>query len=270
MPPPSSSSSKLVASAMLVIAIALVTYTALRPLPPPTLTQPLTSVIPDQIPGWVVKDLPIAETEEMKKAVDEILNYDDAVYRNYNQGQTTISVYVAYWKPGKMSPRLIAAHTPDVCWVNNGWKCTARDFAYPISLELGAKSLEPGAKSLELTAKSLELTAKSSQLTAKSSQLTAHNSIQLKPAQAGTYEIGGNVQHVLFWHLHKGELVAYDTGKQPPWYAALADLWRGGFNQRGEQFFIRIASNVPMSEAIKTDALRNALQALDPLGLYAQ
>jgi hypothetical protein len=232
-------------SLVLVIAIALVTYTALRPLPQPSLTHPLTSVIPDQIPGWVVKDLPIAETEEMKKAVGELLNYDDAVYRNYTQGQTTISVYVAYWKPGKMSPRLIAGHTPDVCWVGNGWSCTARDFAYQVNLE-------PGANSLELRANSSQLTAPSS---------------QLKPAQAGTYEISGNVQHVLFWHLHHGELVGYNTGTQPPWYAGLTDLWHGGFNQRGEQFFIRIASNVPMPEAIKTEALRNALQALGPLGI---
>jgi hypothetical protein len=233
---------------VLVIAIALVTYSSLRPLPPPTLTQPLATLVPDKIPGWTVKDQPIAETEEMKKAVGEMLNYDDAVYRDYTQGNTTISVYVAYWKPGKMSPRLIAGHTPDVCWVGNGWICTDRDFNYEVSLELGARSLD---------------------LTAKSSQLTAHSS-QLKPAQSGTYEISGNVQHVLFWHLHHGELVAYNTGKQPPWYAGLTDLWRGGFNQRGEQFFIRIASNVPMPEAIKTDALRNAIKALGPLGLYTQ
>jgi hypothetical protein len=141
-----------------------------------------------------------------------------------------------------MPYRLIASHTPDVCWIASGWKCTARDFAY----ELGAISLELGANS---------------------PQLIAPSSIQLKPAQAGTYEIAGNVQHVLFWHLHRGELVAYNTGKQPPWYAGLTDLLRGGFNQRGEQFFIRIASNVPMPEAIKTVAMRNALQALGPLGL---
>ncbi len=276
MKPRTALSSKLVA-ALLLTAIGLVGYTALRPLPPPTLTQSLASLVPEKIPGWTVKDQPIAETEEMKKAVDEMLNYDDAVYRIYTQGKTTISVYVAYWKPGKMSPRLIAGHTPDVCWVNNGWKCTARDFNYVLpemsdelgakSLELGAKSLELGAKSLELGAKSLELGAKSSQLSAHSSKLPAPSPIQLKPAQAGTYEIAGNVQHVLFWHLHHGELVAYNTGKQPPWYAGLTDLWHGGFNQRGEQFFIRIASNVPMTEAIKTDALRNALQALGPIGI---
>ena len=236
-------SAKLLASTLLLTAVGLVTYAALRPLPPPTLNQPLASIVPDQIPGWTVKDQPIADTEEMKKAVGELLNYDDAVYRTYTQGQTTISVYVAYWKAGKMSPRLIAGHTPDVCWVGNGWKCTARDFAYPVSYEQ---------------------TAPSSKLPAQSS------SIQLKLAQAGTYEISGNVQHVLFWHLHHGELVSYNTGKQPPWYAPLTDLWRGGFNQRGEQFFIRIASNVPIPEALKTDALRNALKAIGPIGLYTQ
>jgi hypothetical protein len=234
----------LLAISVLLAAIGLVAYTALRPLPPSTLTQPLSTLISAQISGWTVKDLPIAESEEMKKAVGELLNYDDAVYRSYTQGPYTITVYVAYWKPGKMSPRMIAGHTPDVCWINNGWKCTARDFDYQINLAQPATSSDNNLKTL-----------------------TAVRSF--RPAQAGTYEIGGNIQYVLFWHLHQGKLVAYNNGKNPPWYALLTDLLNSGLNQRGEQFFIRIASNVPMTEAIKTNAMNSALQAIGPLGLYS-
>lgn len=213
---------------LLLGAIGLVTFTALQPKPKPTLTQPLAELLPKEIAGWTVKDQPIAETEEMKKAVGEILNYDDAISRTYAQGETAITVYVAYWKAGKMSPRLIAGHTPDVCWIGAGWKCTARDFAYPVTLP----------------------------------------DHLVRPAQAGTYEISGNVQHVLFWHLHRGRLVSYDIAGTPPWWASLADLWKEGLNQRGEQFFIRISSNVPMAEALQTTAMRSTLAALGPIALY--
>ncbi len=36
------------------------------------------------------------------------------------------SFYAAYWQPGKMSHRLVASHTPDVCWVGGGWRCVIR------------------------------------------------------------------------------------------------------------------------------------------------
>ena len=213
---------------VLIIAIGLMLYTALRPLPAPTLTTPLADLLPRQIAGWMVKDQPIADTQEMKKAVGELLNYDDAVFRTYTQGNTSIAVYVAYWKPGKMSPRLVAGHTPDVCWVGNGWTCTARNFSYKVDL--------PG-----------------------------HS---VRPAQAGTYTISGDTQHVLFWHLHQGHLVNYDMTGTPPWWAAFADMWHQGLNLRGEQFFIRISSNAPIEAALKTAPMRAAIATLGPLGLY--
>lgn len=191
--------------------------------------QPLYNLLPKTIEGWTVKDQPIAETEEMKKAVGEVLNYDDAIFRTYTQGSTSIAVYVAYWKPGKMSPRLIAAHTPDVCWIGAGWKCTARDFAYQVNYP----------------------------------EHLVHQ------AQAGTYEIAGNAQHVLFWHIHNGHIVSYDIAGIPPWWASLSDLWKEGLNQRGEQFFIRISSNLAIEEALRTNVLNQTVKALGSLALYA-
>lgn len=213
---------------LLLGAIGLVTFTALQPKPTPTLTQPLAELLPKEIAGWTVKDQPIAETQEMKKAVGELLNYDDALSRTYSQGDTSIAVYVAYWKPGKMSPRLVAGHTPDVCWVNNGWRCTNRDFEHQINIS---------APSIHI-------------------------------AQAGTYETSGKIQNVLFWHLHQNRLVAYNTGGQPPWWSSISDIWNRGLNQRGEQFFIRISSNLAIEEIETSEVFQLALQALGPVALY--
>jgi hypothetical protein len=81
-----------------------------------------SELIPRAINGWVVKDIPIAESEEMKQAVKEALNFDSAIFRSYKRGNDEISIYLAYWLPGSINPEQVDGHTPDICWVNNGWK----------------------------------------------------------------------------------------------------------------------------------------------------
>ncbi len=73
------------------------------------------------VPGWSRQVVPIADTPELKKAVDELLNFDDAEFAVYSDGLRMVSIYVAYWRPGKITPRLVAGHTPDKCWVGAGW-----------------------------------------------------------------------------------------------------------------------------------------------------
>src|SRR5690606_8770484 len=59
--------------------------------------------------------------EEMQNRVEEILNYTEALFREYSRGDTEFSVYIGYWEPRRMPVRLVQAHTPDICWVRNGW-----------------------------------------------------------------------------------------------------------------------------------------------------
>jgi hypothetical protein len=77
--------------------------------------------LPKEVSGWGVQDKPIADSPEMLRAVEALLRYDAAVFRVYRKGDLEISVYLAYWLPGKVHPQNIDAHTPDVCWVANGW-----------------------------------------------------------------------------------------------------------------------------------------------------
>lgn len=108
--------------------IALVTYGELRPLPEAKFKGRLTDVLPkaEEVPGWEIQHEEIADTPEMKKAVSELLNFDDAVFTSYTRGVERISIYIAYWKPGRMSHRLVAGHTPDVCWVGSGWTIVSK------------------------------------------------------------------------------------------------------------------------------------------------
>ena len=81
----------------------------------------LSALLPVAPKGWREMDLPIASTVEMQWAVNELLHYDDAVFRRYQNRDEELEVYVAYWEPGRMDPRLVAAHNPDVCWQSVGW-----------------------------------------------------------------------------------------------------------------------------------------------------
>jgi len=106
---------------VLVVAIGLVVYGALQT-PARSFTGRVADLLPPPPDGWTRETKAIAETPEIKNAVTELLNYTDALLVDYTKGHRRVSVYVAYWEPGRMSPRLVAGHTPDVCWVGNGWK----------------------------------------------------------------------------------------------------------------------------------------------------
>jgi hypothetical protein len=214
------------ATLLLLAAIGLVITLALKPLLKPTLTRPLAELLPRQITGWTVKDQPIAETEEMKKAVGELLNFDDAVFRIYKKDDVSISVYIAYWKPGKMSSRLVAGHTPDVCWVSNGWKCLERDYAWE------PKSVKPERDKIPI-------------------------------AQFGIYQYNNEVQNVIFWHIQNGKLVNYKG--QPRWWAIFNDIKKNGLNQKGEQFFIRISCSKDIGLLYDNPDFISILRAITPL-----
>ena len=158
-----------------------------------------------ELPGWSASQRPVAATEEMKQAVAELLNYDAGCFVTYTNGDLEISIYVAYWKPGKMSPRLVATHTPDVCWVGNGWVCQSA-----------------GIADLEV---------------ANGQRLRVKTRVFAAPV--------GSPQHVMFCHLVGGLPRDYGKFGVPPWYAFLSELRWGGLNLREEQLFFRISSNHP-------------------------
>lgn len=162
-----------------------------------------------EMAGWSVSWRPVAESEEMKRAVAEQLSFDDATFATYTSGDVQVSIYAAYWTPGKMSHRLVAGHTPDVCWVGGGWNCVSRGIA------------------------------------ALNQPNDAKTSV---PAEHRIFELGGRTEHVVFAHFVGSRIVSYGTGREPPWYAIVTDLWQRGLAQKEEQLFVRISSNRPYSE----------------------
>ncbi len=221
---------------VLLAGLALVLLGS-RPLPERTFKGSVKDLLPTaaEVPSWTVEYLPIADTPEMKAKVAEALNYDDAVYAIYTHGATRISVYIAYWIPGKMPYRLVAGHTPDVCWVGNGWKPVEANTWKP---EAGDLKRASGPLAMVLTR-----IAPLMQASNTTHALFENSPAQLPPAEYRVMELNGNVERVVFWHLLDGRPMSYGTKGLPPWYAVFSDLLARSLNQRPEQFFIRISSN---------------------------
>lgn len=243
-------------SSLLVSAIGLVIYGQTRPLTS-TFHGRLADLLPPAPPGWTRTEQPIADTPEMRQKVDEMLSFDDGVFYLYTSGSLRLSVYVAYWQPGKMSARLVAGHTPDVCWVGAGWVCQERGaISYELSAIRGQRA-EVGGQTSDI---SPQISAGSAQVSGFSPQISI-----LPPAEARTFVVNDTTEHVWFWHMVDGTPQSYGTGKQPPWHAMFTDMLRGGLNQRSEQFFIRLSSPQPLDDPALQPTLDAVLRSLPVL-----
>lgn len=231
---------------LLIAAIALIAYGSTRPLAR-TFHGQLVDLLPPAPAGWTRTLRPIADTPEMQKAVGEILNYDDGIFADYTRGTQRLSVYVAYWTPGKMQHRQVASHTPDVCWIGAGWQCTER-----------------GVLSYELAAARGQTAEVGGQTTApgRPPSVSSQPASVLPPAETRTFKISGTTEYVWFWHMVGGAPKSYGTGAKPPWYASFADIFEKGFQQREEQFFIRLSSPQPLDSPALAPALQPVLRAL--------
>lgn len=193
-----------------------------------TKTLPLDELIPRSIPGWKSKEVPIAQTEELRERVVTFLNFDDHISRSYTRGSDHINIYIAYWLPGKTTPRLVGAHTPDTCWVQNGWTRESRE--YNIERKL--------------------------------------YNVPLKPLEYGTYKKENVFENVLFWHIVGNRTYTYDQTNLHNIYAVFKDIKTFGLRQKREQFFIRISSNLPLDELWKDPGFEYLMNSIAELGLY--
>ena len=199
-------------------------FDAVRPQPEPTINQPLAELINPRMPGWTVEDLPLAQTEEGIARVGEILDFDDYVSRIYTRGDTQIILYVAYWKPGSTSVKQAHEHTPDICWVANGWTPTKRE--HQIDLD-------------------------------KVFLADAH------PAEYRVFKKQGQEQSVVFWHI-VGDQIYFNesSGTDAITGNFLKTLTQFGINQKREQFFVRISSNKNIRKILKGDSTHSLLADL--------
>ena len=172
----------------------------------------LARILPSQVDGWVVADEALGDTEGARKNVEDILNYDDYVYRRYSAAGREFAVYMAHWAAGRMPTRLVTLHVPDRCWVENGWTCLEAKFN--ISSDLRSLRMPPAQWRI----------------------FTPPN--QQRPV------------YVSFWLTRDG--VPYNFGDRlntiPSPLRYVSQIVRESFEQSGEQLFVRITSDRSLTE----------------------
>lgn len=215
------------ATAALLGGLSLRVYFAFVPPPEPTLEGQLSYIVPEELNGWKIIDQDMAESPESSERISDFLNFDDALFRIFKKGDTFVGLYIAYWLPGKASYRWAGAHTPDTCWVQNGWTRLDRKYCIPFQNE----------------------------------------ETPFQPAEFGIYEKDGSAQNVYFWHLVGGEAFGYEQEGGHNIFAALLDIKKHGLNLRDEQFFIRLSSNKKIEELKKLEGFKQILDSLDEIGL---
>lgn len=217
----------ILASAILLVALSLRAYFAVIPPPEPTLHKTLAEILPDKLPGWSIEEFDMAESPESSARISQFLNFDDAIFRVYQYGNSFVGLYIAYWTPGKASYRWAGAHTPDTCWVLNGWKRLDRQYAIPFE----------------------------------------GNGRMFSNAEFGIYEKDGSAQNVYFWHLVGGKPFGYKQKGVPNIFGALLDIKTYGLKLRQEQFFIRLSSNQSITELRELPGFSEILDGLAEIGL---
>jgi exosortase len=79
----------------------------------------LAALLPPPPPGWT------AQTTVDLDQYSGVLQTHNLIERVYSDGpapgNTHLTLYLAYWRPGQAPVSLVDAHTPDACWPGTGW-----------------------------------------------------------------------------------------------------------------------------------------------------
>lgn len=217
-----------------VIGVVLLGALALQLMPKreerPGKGRHLRAALPRELIGWRGRDVPLGPTEAATGTVEKTLRFDDFYFREFSSRGHTVSLYVAYWGPGKMPTQLVASHTPDRCWVENGWSCD--DIKHDVRLTSREAGLAPGEWRL---------------FSAPAGQKLA----------------------VVFWHRVGDEFYAYGerVNRVPSVWGWWRDAAKQVLGSPGEQYFVRLTSDQPFETLADDPGWQQLTTALGQLGL---
>lgn len=193
----------------------------------------LPQVLPSALTGWASREVSLGTTEAEGGAVEQTLRFDDVYFREFSSALGTISVYVAYWNPGKMPVQLVASHTPDRCWVEGGWQTIQQHH----DNRIGGLS------------------------------------VMLRLGEGRVFVAPNNVKlNVQFWQLVGNETFDFGENATPVpsawrwWREASKQIFRSP----EEQYFIRLTSVRPFEELAGDPGWEEMLRSLAKLGLAQQ
>lgn len=217
---------------ILVGGIAFQALYSLRETPEPVARRRLADLVPREATGFAVTEERLGATEVVDQTVLRTLNLDDYVYRRFAKGAESFTIYAAYWAPGRMPTRLVASHTPDRCWTENGMRCVETEFRKVYGLD--GRNLLP-----------------------------AEYRVFTPPAD-------GAKTFVAYWHIVDGRL--YDYGGRfnaipHPWLWWKDTLAQAVHGAR-EQLFVRVTSTSLLEGLWKNPDFKHVMKTLADVGLW--
>lgn len=186
------------------------------------------SKLVSDLTDWTWEDRPVAESEELVKAIGQQLAFDDGLYRVYQRDGVGVAVWAAYWRPGKVDIRDVQWHVPDSCWVHGGWNIDRGLDDYSLSFPDGRR----------LVSGKYRLMAKPS----------------------------GKV-HVVFWHLVGGKNLKITRGAGSL-IELPEIIRQTGFQSQEGQYFFRISSTHAFEDLMTDPDFRKIVEGVARLGLF--
>lgn len=184
---------------------------------------------PPVVENWTVEDIPLGNTEAVSESALKTLKLDSFVQRSYKRAGKDITVYIAYWKPGTMDTRLVASHTPDRCWVENGWSCE--------------ESRNGAAMDM--------------------------NGLDIVPVQYRRFKMKGHSQTVYYWLMVNGQRYQFGDrlNTYPNPLDFFRDFFKEVLRGRPEHYFVRISSNMSAEELADEPLFIQIIKSLEPVGI---
>jgi hypothetical protein len=269
------------AALLLVGAVVLQVSFRLREVPQGVTRARLAAILPKDVEGWAAAEESLGATESINEATLKALNLDDYVYRRFRRGTVSFTVYAAYWAPGRMPTRLVASHTPDRCWTENGMRCV--DMQFRQSNRIGTETLLPaeyrvftaGGKPPQVSVDRLSVIGDRAKVQIPGSVVqsgaTSTNNSQPIADNYHPRSTGAPRTYVLYWHTVEGKL--YDYGERfnaipHPWLWWKDTLAQAAYGSR-EQLFVRIASETSFEILWQETGFQTVMKSVADLGLWA-
>lgn len=282
---------------LLAGAIGFQFFYSLREVPQPRARPRIADVVPRSVAGWAGAEEALGATEAVNAATLKILNLDDYVYRRFQRGAVFFTVYAAYWAPGRMPTRLVASHTPDRCWTENGMRCV--DLRFKERYSVAGKPLLPaeyrvftaggggeearggrdqetkGQRDQQTRGPENHETKRPRDLAGRADGLGVSGPLSVVSGPLsqvrGPSSGASNRIHVIYWHTVEGKL--YDYGERfnavpSPWLWWKDTLAQAACGSR-EQLFVRIASETPFEQLWREPGFQSVMESVASLGLWA-
>ena len=167
------------------------------------------------------REIPLGATELEIESTINILRFDDFFYVQM-PGANGALIYCARWRAGRASPREIAFHTPDHCWIAAGM--SRKD--PPTSLVF-------------------------SKLPDKKQPIKGHFVNGGASAYVAFWHCYGS--KVISYGKKQGI---------PDDFSWVADIWRYGLNQRKPQVFLRIHGSLPLDSLVSQELANTLSESL--------